>query len=153
MSCNLPKTPRSWQAATTSTRPGLDSLTSWRPADRLATYIAWVVEQIHFLKNIRIPRRPKILLAEPSTHKKRRLGHGHFQLPPTIPRGSPSGSPSPDLLSNGRVRIGMGESAFDHRLDGRSGGSRDIEPKKEFREAVAPIFPMLRKGIEHHGLG
>jgi len=127
-----------------------DALTQVELADRLAYDYAWMVEH-HFLEEYSHCPSPESFLAAASQRtKKIRLGHGIFQLTTNHPVRVAERVAVLDLLSNGRVEFGMGESASITELEpfGRS-----MEDKRAvFDEAVQAIFPMFKPGAsEHHG--
>ena len=91
-------------------------------ADRLGYDYAWVVEH-HFLEEYSHCSAPEVFLAAASQRTKSiRLGHGIFQLTTNHPTRVAERVAVLDLLSNGRVEFGMGESASITELEpfGRS---------------------------------
>src|ERR1044072_7375406 len=141
--------PRPWQ-------PGgelklyQDALSQLELADRCGYDYAWVVEH-HFLEEYSHSPSPESFLAAASQRTRNiRLGHGIFQLTTNHPARVAERVAVLDLLSNGRVEFGMGESASITEL---TPFGRDMETKREvFEEAAAAIFPMFTKvGTEHHG--
>ena len=105
----------SWPTGWATTTPGRSSTTSSR--------------------NIPTRRRPKSFLAAASQRTKQiRLGHGIFQLTTNHPARVAEKVASLDLLSNGRVEFGMGESASITELEPFG---VDMDNKREiFEEAV-----------------
>src|SRR3979490_2247767 len=141
--------PRPWQAGD-ELKLYQDALTQLETADRLGYAHAWVVEH-HFLEEYSHSPSPESFLAAASQRTKNiRLGHGIFQLTTNHPARVAERVAVLDLLSNGRVEFGMGESASITEL---TPFGRDMETKKEvFEEAVRAIFPMFGDGgSEHHG--
>ena len=127
-----------------------NALTQLETADRLGYDYAWVVEH-HFLEEYSHSPSPESFLAAASQRTRNiRLGHGIFQLTTNHPARVAERVAVLDLLSNGRVEFGMGESASITEL---TPFGRDMETKKEvFEEAVRAIFPMFKDGgSEHHG--
>ena len=82
--------------------------------------------------------------------KRIRLGHGIFQLTTNHPAKVAEKVAALDLISNGRVELGMGESAsiteltpFNVRFD---------EKRAIFEDAVRCLVPMFGDGgVEYHG--
>src|SRR3989440_835123 len=141
--------PRPWQAGD-ELKLYQDALTQLETADRLGYDYAWVVEH-HFLEEYSHSPSPESFLAAASQRTKNiRLGHGIFQLTTNHPARVAERVAVLDLLSQGRVEFGMGESASITEL---TPFGRDMETKKEvFEEAVRAIFPMFKQGgSEHHG--
>src|SRR5450755_219901 len=80
-------------------------------ADALGIDYAWEVEH-HFLEEYSHSSAPEVFLAAASQRTKNiRLGHGIFQLTTNHPAKVAEKISVLDLLSNGRVELGMGESA------------------------------------------
>src|SRR5438105_1595472 len=141
--------PRPWQAGD-ELQLYQNALTQLETADRLRYDYAWVVEH-HFLEEYSHSPSPESFLAAASQRTRNiRLGHGIFQLTTNHPARVAERIAVLDLLSNGRVEFGMGESASITEL---TPFGRDMETKKEvFEEAVRAIFPMFKqRGSEHHG--
>src|SRR5438270_95800 len=141
--------PRPW-AAGGELKLYQDALTQLELADRCGYDYAWVVEH-HFLEEYSHSPSPESFLAAASQRTRNiRLGHGIFQLTTNHPARVAERVAVLDLLSNGRVEFGMGESASITEL---TPFGRDMETKKEvFEEAVRAMFPMFRDGgSEHHG--
>jgi alkanesulfonate monooxygenase SsuD/methylene tetrahydromethanopterin reductase-like flavin-dependent oxidoreductase (luciferase family) len=141
--------PRPWQAGG-ELKLYQDGLTQLELADRCGYDHAWVVEH-HFLEEYSHSPSPESFLAAASQRTRNiRLGHGIFQLTTNHPARVAERVAVLDLLSNGRVEFGMGESASITEL---TPFGRDMETKKEvFEEAVRAIFPMFKDGgSEHHG--
>jgi alkanesulfonate monooxygenase SsuD/methylene tetrahydromethanopterin reductase-like flavin-dependent oxidoreductase (luciferase family) len=114
-----------------------DALMQLETADRLGYDHAWVVEH-HFLEEYSHSPSPESFLAAASQRTRNiRLGHGIFQLTTNHPARVAERVAVLDLLSNGRVEFGMGESASITEL---TPFGRDMETKKEvFEEAVRAI--------------
>jgi alkanesulfonate monooxygenase SsuD/methylene tetrahydromethanopterin reductase-like flavin-dependent oxidoreductase (luciferase family) len=141
--------PRPWQAGDEH-RLYQNALQQIELADRLGYDHAWQVEH-HFLEEYSHSPSPETFLAAASQRTRNiRLGHGIYQLTTNHPARIAERTASLDLLSNGRVELGMGESAsitelepFDVNMDNK----REI-----FEEAVRALIPMFKDGpTEHHG--
>jgi alkanesulfonate monooxygenase SsuD/methylene tetrahydromethanopterin reductase-like flavin-dependent oxidoreductase (luciferase family) len=118
-----------------------NALTQLEVADKCGYDYAWEVEH-HFLEEYSHSPVPEAFLAAASQRTKNiRLGHGIIQLTTNHPARVAEKVAVLDLLSNGRVDFGMGESASITELEpfGRS-----MEDKREvFEEAVRAVFPMF----------
>src|SRR5438477_5610541 len=80
-------------------------------ADKLGYDYAWEVEH-HFLEEYSHSPAPEVFLGAASQRTKNiRLGHGIVQLTTNPPAKVAERIAVLDLLSNGRVEFGMGESA------------------------------------------
>ena len=80
-------------------------------ADQLGYDYAWEVEH-HFLEEYSHSPAPEVFLAAASQRTKQiRLGHGIFQLTTNHPAKVAEKISVLDLISDGRVEFGMGESA------------------------------------------
>ena len=80
-------------------------------ADRLGYDYAWEVEH-HFLEEYSHSSAPEVFLGAASQRTKRiRLGHGVVQLTTNQPHRVAERVATLDLLSGGRVDLGMGEAA------------------------------------------
>ena len=119
-------------------------------ADALGYDYAWEVEH-HFLEEYSHSSAPEVFLAAASQRTKRiRLGHGIFQLTTNHPAKVAEKVAALDLISNGRVELGMGESAsiteltpFKVRFD---------EKRAILEDAVRCLIPMFGDGgVEYHG--
>ena len=113
-------------------------------ADGLGYDHAWVVEH-HFLEEYSHSPAPEVFLGAASQRTKNiRLGHGIVQLTTSHPAKVAERVAALDILSNGRVEFGMGESAsvtelepFDISFDEK----RDI-----WEDAVRCVIPMFADG-------
>jgi len=119
-------------------------------ADRLGYDYAWEVEH-HFLEEYSHSPAPEVFLSAASQRTRNiRLGHGIFQLTTNHPAKVAEKVAVLDLLSNGRVELGMGESASSTELD-----PFDVamgEKRAIFEDAVKCLIPMFRPGgAEYHG--
>ena len=128
-------------------REGLEQI---ELADRFGFDFVWEVEH-HFLEEYSHSPSPESFLAAASQRTRQiRLGHGIVQLTTNHPARVAERIASLDLLSNGRVEMGMGESASITELEPFN---VTMENKREiFEEAVRAIIPMFKDGpSEHHG--
>jgi alkanesulfonate monooxygenase SsuD/methylene tetrahydromethanopterin reductase-like flavin-dependent oxidoreductase (luciferase family) len=104
--------PRPWDAD--SERQLLhDALDQIELADKLGFHAVWEVEH-HFLEEYSHSSAPEVFLAAASQRTKSiRLGHGIIQTAPYYnhPARTAERVATLDLLSNGRVELGTGESA------------------------------------------
>ncbi len=127
-----------------------DALAQVEIADRLGYDYAWEVEH-HFLEEYSHSPAPEIFLGAASQRTKNiRLGHGIVQLTTSHPAKVAERIAVLDLLSNGRVEFGMGESA----------SITEIEPfgvtmetkRAVFEDAIRCVIPMFKDGgAEYHG--
>src|SRR5690349_2312249 len=89
-------------------------------ADRLGIDYAWEVEH-HFLEEYSHSSAPEVFLAAASQRTRRiRLGHGIVLAPPPYnhPARVAERIATLDLVSNGRVEFGTGESSSQMELGG-----------------------------------
>src|SRR5262245_39013266 len=119
-------------------------------ADRLGYDYAWEVEH-HFLEEYSHSPAPEVFLGAASQRTRTiRLGHGILQLTTSHPSRVVERVALLDLLSNGRVEFGMGESAsitelepFDVTMEGK---------RALWEDAVRCLVPMFGEGgCEYHG--
>ncbi|MGE0541770.1 MAG: LLM class flavin-dependent oxidoreductase, partial [Dehalococcoidia bacterium] len=97
-----------------------DALTQVALADSLGIDHAWEVEH-HFLEEYSHSSAPEVFLAAASQRTKNiRLGHGIVLMPPGYnpPARIAERLATLDLVSNGRVEWGTGESASRAELEG-----------------------------------
>src|SRR5437016_14329935 len=88
-----------------------DSLEQIELADRLGFDYVWEVEH-HFPEESSHSSAPEVFLAAASQRTQRiRLGHGIIQLTTNHPARVAERVSTLDLLSHGRVELGIGESA------------------------------------------
>jgi alkanesulfonate monooxygenase SsuD/methylene tetrahydromethanopterin reductase-like flavin-dependent oxidoreductase (luciferase family) len=119
-------------------------------ADKCGYDYAWQVEH-HFLEEYSHSPAPESFLAAASQRTKQiRLGHGICQLTTNHPARVAERIATLDLLSKGRVEMGMGESSSSTELEPFGVA---VDDKREiFEEAVRAIMPMFKDGgSEHHG--
>jgi len=119
-------------------------------ADRLGYDYAWEVEH-HFLEEYSHSSAPEVFLGAASQRTKRiRLGHGVIQLTTNNPHRVAEKVSTLDLLSGGRVELGMGEAAGPAELHPFNIRVRD--KRERWEEAVKAIVPMFtRESWEFHG--
>ena len=139
--------PRPWQQDS-EFKLYQNALAQMELADRTGYDYAWMVEH-HFLEEYSHCPSPESFLAAASQRTKNiRLGHGIFQLTTNHPIRVAERVAVLDLLSNGRVEFGMGESASITELEPFA---RTMENKRAvFDEAVQAIFPMFADGASEH---
>ena len=97
-----------------------DALDQVELADQLGIDHAWEVEH-HFLEEYSHSSAPEVFLAAASQRTKNiRLGHGIVLMPPGYnhPARIAERIATLDLVSNGRVEFGTGESASRAELEG-----------------------------------
>ena len=112
-------------------------------ADRLGIEFAWAVEH-HFLEEYSHSSAPEVFLAAASQRSTRiRLGHGIVLCPPGYnhPARVAERIATLDLVSNGRVEFGTGESASRMELEGF--GINPTQKRAMWQEAIAQIALMM----------
>ncbi len=112
-------------------------------ADRLGIDYAWEVEH-HFLEEYSHSSAPEVFLAACSQRTKRiRLGHGIVLMPPNYnhPARIAERIAALDLVSNGRVEFGTGESAALMELGGF--GVPFDEKRAMWTETVEQVLNMM----------
>src|SRR5207245_512222 len=128
-----------------------DMLAQIELADRLGYDYAWVVEH-HFLEEYSHMSAPEVFLGAASQRtKKIRLGHGILQLPTSHPIRVAERAAVLDLLSSGRVELGLGEAQgpielhpfgarvrepLIHRAHEAPGQARRLPGESEHRDGV-----------------
>ncbi|MCZ6889041.1 MAG: LLM class flavin-dependent oxidoreductase [Gammaproteobacteria bacterium] len=120
-----------------------DALEQVEVADRLGIDFAWEVEH-HFLEEYSHSSAPEVFLAACSQRTKNiRLGHGIRQVIPQYnhPARTAEVIATLDLVSNGRVEFGTGESSAELELGGF--GIPVANKRKIFLESVEQICNML----------
>ncbi len=134
--------PRPWGAGR-ELRLLQEALDQVELADRLGIDFAWEVEH-HFLEEYSHSSAPEVFLAAASQRSQRiRLGHGIVLCPPAYnhPARVAERIATLDLVSNGRVEFGTGESASRMELEGFC-----IEPTAKramWLEAIEQIALMM----------
>jgi alkanesulfonate monooxygenase SsuD/methylene tetrahydromethanopterin reductase-like flavin-dependent oxidoreductase (luciferase family) len=112
--------PRPWEDERTEHRLLNDALEQIELADRLGFDRAWEVEH-HFLEEYSHSSAPEVFLAAASQRTERiRLGHGIVQIPPAVnhPARVAERVATLDLISDGRLDFGTGESSSGAELGG-----------------------------------
>ncbi|MBK5224202.1 MAG: LLM class flavin-dependent oxidoreductase [Acidimicrobiia bacterium] len=121
-----------------------DSLEQIELADRLGYDYAWEVEH-HFMEEYSHSSGPEVFLAAASQRTKNiRLGHGIIQLTTNHPARVAERVSTLDLLSHGRVELGIGEGSSVtelHPFDRRFRDKRSI-----WEDAVRCLIPMFGEG-------
>ena len=134
--------PRPWQEGDEH-RIYREALEQIELADRIGIDYAWEVEH-HFLEEYAHSSAPEVFLAACSQRTKRiRLGHGIVLMPPQYnhPARVAERIAVLDLVSDGRVEFGTGESSSIMEL---GGFGLDFEDKrKAWREALEQCLNMM----------
>jgi alkanesulfonate monooxygenase SsuD/methylene tetrahydromethanopterin reductase-like flavin-dependent oxidoreductase (luciferase family) len=127
-----------------------NSLEQIELADRLGYDYAWEVEH-HFLEEYSHSSAPEVFLAAASQRTTNiRLGHGIVQLTTNHPARVAERVSTLDLLSDGRVELGLGEGSSVtelHPFDRRFRDKRAV-----WEDGVRCLIPMFTDlGTEYHG--
>ncbi|HYE91232.1 MAG TPA: LLM class flavin-dependent oxidoreductase, partial [Terriglobales bacterium] len=102
---------------------------------------AWEVEH-HFLEEYSHSSAPEVFLAAASQRTKNiRLGHGIIQLPTNHPARVAERVATLDLVSHGRVELGLGEGSSITEL--HPFGRRFRDKRLVFEDAVRCLMPMF----------
>ena len=118
-----------------------DSLDQIELADGLGYDYAWVVEH-HFLEEYSHSSAPEVFLAAASQRTKRiRLGHGIVQLTTNHPSRVAERVSTLDLVSDGRVELGLGEASSVTELHPFKRRFRD--KRLIWEDAVRATLPMF----------
>src|SRR2546430_6939618 len=120
-----------------------DALEQVELADRLGFHAVWEVEH-HFLEEYSHSSAPEVFLAAASQRTRRiRLGHGIVLLPVAFnhPARVAERIATLDLVSDGRVEFGTGESSSEIELGG-FGVPRESK-REQWEEALAAVTRML----------
>ena len=127
-----------------------ESLEQIERADRLGYDYAWAVEH-HFLEEYSHCSAPEVFLGAASQRTSRiRLGHGVVQLTTNDPARVAERAATLDLLSGGRVELGLGEAATTTEL--HPFGRRYRDKREVWEDAVRCILPMFYNDAwEYHG--
>jgi len=127
-----------------------NSLAQIELADRLGYDYAWVVEH-HFLEEYSHSSAPEVFLGAATQRTRRiRLGHGIIQLPTNHPIRVAERVATLDVLSGGRVELGLGEGQGPVEL--HPFGARVREKRDVWEEAVKALVPAFtREAWEWHG--
>ena len=141
--------PRPWEVDS-EYRLVKQSLDQIELADGLGYDYAWEVEH-HFLEEYSHSSAPEVFLAAASqrTHNIR-LGHGIIQLTTNHPARVAERVSTLDLVSDGRVELGIGEAASTTEL--HPFGRRFRDKREVWEDAVRAVIPMFGDGgTEYHG--
>src|SRR6266496_1048874 len=114
-----------------------DALEQVELADRAGIDYVWEVEH-HFLEEYSHSSAPEVFLAAASQRTKQiRLGHGIVLMPPGYnhPARIAERIATLDLVSNGRVDFGTGESASRAELEGFNITPAQVSPQKSVAES------------------
>ena len=127
-----------------------NSLDQIELADQLGFDYAWEVEH-HFLEEYSHSSAPEVFLAAASQRTKNiRLGHGIIQLTTNHPARVAERVATLDLVSNGRVEMGIGEGSSVtelHPFNLKFRDKRDV-----WEDAVRCVLPMFyNHGWEYEG--
>jgi alkanesulfonate monooxygenase SsuD/methylene tetrahydromethanopterin reductase-like flavin-dependent oxidoreductase (luciferase family) len=120
-----------------------DALEQVELADRLGIDYVWEVEH-HFLEEYSHSSAPEVFLAAASQRTNRiRLGHGIVQLPPGFnhPARVAERIATLDLVSDGRVDFGTGESSSEAELGGF--GVERATKRDQWEESLDAVTRML----------
>jgi len=112
-------------------------------ADRLGFDYVWEVEH-HFLEEYSHSSAPEVFLAAASQRTSRiRLGHGIVQLPMGFnhPARVAERVATLDLVSDGRVDLGTGESSSEAELGGY--GVERATKREQWREAIDVVTRLM----------
>jgi alkanesulfonate monooxygenase SsuD/methylene tetrahydromethanopterin reductase-like flavin-dependent oxidoreductase (luciferase family) len=127
-----------------------ESLDQIELADALGYNFAWEVEH-HFLEEYSHSSAPEVFLGAASQRTKNiRLGHGVIQLTTNHPARVAERVSTLDLVSHGRVELGLGESSTTAEL--HPFGRRFRDKREVWEDAVRALIPMFGDdGVEYHG--
>ena len=127
-----------------------DALTQIELADRLGFDYAWSVEH-HFLEEYSHCSAPEVFLGAATQRTTRiRLGHGIIQLPTNHPIRVAERVATLDLLSDGRVELGLGEGQGPVEL--HPFGRRVRDKREVWEESVQALIPAFtQQKHEWHG--
>jgi alkanesulfonate monooxygenase SsuD/methylene tetrahydromethanopterin reductase-like flavin-dependent oxidoreductase (luciferase family) len=141
--------PRPW-SADSEYRLLHESLAQIELADGLGYDYAWEVEH-HFLEEYSHSSAPEVFLGAASQRTRRiRLGHGVIQLPTNHPIRVAERVATLDLLSGGRVELGLGEAQGPVEL--HPFGRRVRDKRDVWEEAVRALVPCFTQtSVEFHG--
>jgi alkanesulfonate monooxygenase SsuD/methylene tetrahydromethanopterin reductase-like flavin-dependent oxidoreductase (luciferase family) len=141
--------PRPWTEESESTLFD-NALNQIELADGLGYDYAWMVEH-HFLEEYSHASAPEVFLGAATQRTKNiRLGHGIIQLTTNHPHRVAERVSTLDLMSHGRVELGLGEGAGPAELHPFNIRVRDKRDRWE--EAVRAMVPMFTKtSWEFHG--
>ena len=127
-----------------------ESLEQIELADRLGFDVVWEAEH-HFLEEYSHSSAPEVFLAAASQRTRNiRIGHGIVQLTTSHPIRVVERASTLDIVSNGRLELGLGEGQIRLELEPFD---VDLEYKRAcFEDAVRALVPMFSDGAcEYHG--
>jgi alkanesulfonate monooxygenase SsuD/methylene tetrahydromethanopterin reductase-like flavin-dependent oxidoreductase (luciferase family) len=130
--------PRPWDEES-EYRKFQEALAQIQLADRLGFHAVWAVEH-HFLEEYSHSSAPEVWLAAAAALTKRiRIGHGIVAILPPYnhPARVAERIGTLDLISNGRVEFGVGETSSDAELKGFAIERRE---KKAMAEEALPVI-------------
>jgi alkanesulfonate monooxygenase SsuD/methylene tetrahydromethanopterin reductase-like flavin-dependent oxidoreductase (luciferase family) len=141
--------PRPWDG-TSEHRLLHESLDQIELADRLGYDFAWEVEH-HFLEEYSHSSAPEVFLGAASQRTRQiRLGHGIIQLTTNHPARVAERVSTLDLVSHGRVELGLGEGSTPAELN--AFGRRYRDKRAVWEDAVRALIPMFGdEAVEYHG--
>jgi alkanesulfonate monooxygenase SsuD/methylene tetrahydromethanopterin reductase-like flavin-dependent oxidoreductase (luciferase family) len=120
-----------------------NSLAQIELADQLGYDHAWEVEH-HFLEEYSHSSAPEVFLGAATQRTRRiRLGHGIIQLPTNHPLRVAERVATLDLLSGGRVELGLGEGQGPMEL--HPFGARVRDKREVWEEAVQALIPAFTR--------
>ena len=127
-----------------------DALAQIEIADRVGFDTVWEVEH-HFLEEYSHSSAPEVFLGAATQRTRRiRLGHGIIQLPTNHPIRVAERVATLDLLSGGRVELGLGEGQGPIEL--HPFGRRVRDKREVWEEAVRVLIPCFTQdAVEFHG--
>jgi luciferase family oxidoreductase group 1 len=132
--------PRPWEADSEYQLLS-DTLDQIELADRLGYDCIWATEH-HFMEEYSHLSAPEVLLSAASQRTEQiRLGHGIIQLTTNHPARVAERVSTLDLVSNGRVELGLGEASNTTEL--HPFGVRFRDKREIFDEAVRCLMPMF----------
>src|ERR1700693_3613566 len=134
--------PRPWKAGS-ELKLFQDALDQVELADKLGIDHMWEVEH-HFLEEYAHSTAPEVFLAAASQRTKNiRLGHGITLMPPRYnhPARVAERIATLDLVSDGRVEFGTGESASEMEMGGF--GIQREDKKQMWEEATRECVKMM----------
>ncbi|MBN1527419.1 MAG: LLM class flavin-dependent oxidoreductase [Thermoleophilaceae bacterium] len=112
--------PRPWEGERSEHTLLKNALDQVELADRAGFDYVWEVEH-HFLEEYSHSSAPEVFLAAAAARTERiRLGHGIVQIPPGVnhPARVAERAATLDLISDGRLELGTGESSSEAELGG-----------------------------------
>jgi alkanesulfonate monooxygenase SsuD/methylene tetrahydromethanopterin reductase-like flavin-dependent oxidoreductase (luciferase family) len=135
--------PRPWVEERSEHRLLRDALEQVQVAERAGFDCVWEVEH-HFLEEYSHSSAPEVFLAAAAARTQRiRLGHGIVQIPPPVnhPARVAERVATLDLISDGRVELGTGESSSGAELGGFLVPRREKRPMwVDAMDAITRMF-------------